>query len=152
MDASFLIASLHHLLAFGMIGTLAAEFSVLRNEMDALAIRLIGRLDIAYGAFFVLLLGIGLVRAWGYEKGWDYYANSYAFWGKLGLYLAAAAFSVPPTLTFLRWRSSLAADTGFRPGVSQVQRLRRLMGVQVVLLVGVPVFAAMMARGLGQMP
>lgn len=152
MDASFLFASFHHLLAFGLIATLAAELSVLRKDMDAQAISLIGRLDIAYGILFLCLLGIGLLRAWEFEKGWDYYAHSYAFWAKLGLYLAAAAFSVPPTLSFLRWRSRLAADASFRPAPEQVGRLRRMMGWQTLLLLGVPVCAAMMARGLGQMP
>ncbi len=148
MTATLLVATTHHILAFALVATLALEFATLGRRPTSADIRAVGRLDMAYGAVFFLLLVVGFLRALYLEKGWDYYSESYAFWSKLGLYLLAAAISVKPTVLFIRWNRALSADPFFLPDEKDVAAVRRLMAVQAALLIAIPLFAAMMARGI----
>lgn len=150
MLQSALVASAHHILAFAMVGLLVSEIVLVRDDVSADAIKLVGRIDIAYGVVFVALLVLGLLRVFLTEKGWDNYASSYAFWSKLAFYLTAAALSVRPTLTYLQWGRALKQNPTFVPQAAEVRRMRLLMVAQLMALVPVPILAAFMARGMLQ--
>ncbi len=147
MTPSLAFAAIHHFLAFALVSALAIEFATVRRNMGPNYVRLVGRVDIAYGTVFVLLLVVGFSRALFFEKGWDYYTASFAFWFKIGLYLCAAAASIRPTITFIRWSKALTADKYFRPEDQEVALIRRFIFVQAAILAGIPVLAAMLARG-----
>jgi putative membrane protein len=140
-----LLAGLHHVLAFVVVALLAAELALLqpgRGPSPAL-----GRIDLAYGLGFGLLVVIGLIRAAAYEKGLAHYAGSAAFWAKIALLLAVTGLSLPPTFAYLRWGRARRADPAFRPAEAEVLRLRRFLWAEAALLGPVPVLAALMARG-----
>jgi putative membrane protein len=62
--------------------------------------------------------------------------------------VAIGLISVAPTLTYLRWRRAARVD-GRLPQQGELTRVRRWIHLQLALFVGLPMLAAMMARGVG---
>ena len=140
-------ASLHHLLAFLVIGLLAMEFALLKPGISGNQLRLISRIDLAYGVGFGVLVLVGLARVFWFEKGAAFYAGSPAFWGKMAALALVTGLSLPPTFRFIRWGRSHRADAGFLPDTKEVLSLRRWLWAEVAILVFVAPLAALMARG-----
>jgi uncharacterized membrane protein len=53
-------------------------------------------------------LATGLLRLFFYSKGVDFYVGNPFFWVKMALYVIIATLSIKPTLTFIRWKRSIA--------------------------------------------
>jgi putative membrane protein len=70
------------------------------------------------------------------------------FWLKLGLFLLISLVSIRPTMTFIRWRR-LARAGGGAPPPTEIATTRRWVLLQAGLLIALPLFAALMARGIG---
>ena len=136
------LAIAHHLIVFALFGLVCAEIIALAAPLDAPAIRRVARLDLAYGALAALI--VGFVRAIFAAKGWAYYSHNAFFWAKIGTFGIAGLLSIPPTLTFARWRKS----TGL-PDASAVRAVRTCLHWELMLFLLIPAFAALMARGYG---
>lgn len=146
MLTDFLLASLHHLLLFGLIAMLALQSALLSRPLDAAAVRRLAGIDRGYGISAVLLLLAGGARLFHGVKGSDYYLHNPWFHAKLGAFLLAAALSLWPTLAFLRWRRQLRAEAAWMPDQAQVARLRLIVRIEFALIALILVFAAGMAR------
>jgi putative membrane protein len=144
-----LFAFLHHLAAFTVVAALAIEFVLLRGEITVRSARWLQRTDMVFGLSAGVLLLVGLLRVFYFEKGAGYYFHSWPFLAKLVLFLAVGLASVPPTLEFLSWNRLL--KQGQVPVLSEARR-RRLRGLMHLELGGVALIllcAALMARGIG---
>jgi len=142
------LTCLHHLSVLALCGCLAAEWALLRLPAGERWIEWIARVDLAYGLLAALVLAAGLGRvAWGL-KGAGFYLGNPVFWTKLGLFVVVGLMSVVPTLKYLRWRRAHRAG-GALPGAAEIRRARQWVAAQAGLLAGVPLLAALMARGLG---
>jgi len=73
MTSAFM-ASLHHVFAFTLTACLVYEFVAYRQNMGIDEARRIQRVDLAYGISAGLLLIVGLLRVFFYEKGASFYA------------------------------------------------------------------------------
>jgi putative membrane protein len=82
-------------------------------------------------------------------KGADYYAGQPFFWAKMAAFAAVGLISIAPTRAFFRWVKSAKADVAFAVDEASVKRVRRWVMLEVHLIVLVPLFAALMARGIG---
>ena len=111
LDLDLVLAILHHFLVFALFGVLFSEFVVVRRGMDAAAAARVVAIDAWYGVLAVLILIVGFSRAIFAAKGWEYYAHNVFFWAKIGTFAAIGLLSVPPTLTFLKWRRAGASPT-----------------------------------------
>jgi putative membrane protein len=145
----FLLASFHHVAVFALVIALGAELVMVRAGLDAAAVARLGRLDAAYGGLAGLVLVAGLLRVVFGAAGWEYYVGNWVFWTKMGLFALVGLMSVVPTIAILGWRKRQAAEPGFVPDTTEVLRLRRLIHLEAVLLLLIPVAAAAMARGIG---
>ena len=123
---------------------LVAELVLVRAAIDLAAVRRVQRIDLWYGLLAAAILAVGFTRAVFAAKGWAYYQHNLFFWAKVGTFLLIGILSVPPTITFLRWRRD---DGG--PDPEDVARVRRWLWAELVLFAPLPVFAAAMARGYG---
>ena len=144
---STLFAFLHHLAAFTLVSTLAVEFVLIRQELTLASARKLPVVDAVLGGSAGLLLIVGLLRVFYFEKGSAYYFSSHAFLTKFAVFIIVAILSIVPTVEFLSWRKALKA--GQVPGVdARKMRLVRtvihgeLAGIVIILLA-----AAIMARG-----
>jgi len=146
-DAAF--SYLHFIFVLILAGALAAEAFVLRLPVDGRVARLLLRIDLFYGisAFGVILAGVARV-IWG-AKSADFYLEQPLFWAKMATFLVIGILSAMPTRRFIRWVKEANAAPDFAAPVADVARIRRLVMIEVHLLALVPLFAALMARGIG---
>jgi putative membrane protein len=146
LDAN--LAIFHHLLAFGLVGLLMAEWAVLRGAISEHSVRFLPKLDAAYGIAAVLLLIVGYLRLRYGVKGFGFYSGNPVFWLKIAFFLATGLVSIIPTVQFIRWSRRFKA-AGALPSVEQWARARRVVMIELHLLAPVMIFAAIMARGIG---
>jgi putative membrane protein len=137
-----LFAFLHHLAAFALVAAIVLEFVLIRDELNARTARRLALADAVLGISAGVLLAVGLVRVFYFEKGAAYYFQNWAFIAKLALFLLVALLSVYPTVKFLSWRKK-APEAGSIPAIRRILHLE-LVGVMLILLC-----AALMAKGIG---
>jgi putative membrane protein len=82
-------------------------------------------------------------------KGWEFYVYNWAFWAKMAAFAAVGLLSIQPTLRFISWNKALSLDGAFRVPGAEIAAVRRFMRTEVVVFFLIPVFAAIMARGIG---
>ncbi len=146
MLTDLLLASLHHLLFFGLISMLVTESVLLSRPIDAAALRRLSGVDRGYGFVAVLLLIVGFARVFYGIKGYDFYLHNPWFHAKVGAFVLAGLLSAWPTIRFLRWRKALKADPAFVPAEAEVAGLRRIVRFELLLVAVIVVCAAAMAR------
>src|SRR5580698_7649855 len=106
---STLFAFLHHLCAFTLVAALAIEFVLIRMELTLVSARRLQVTDLVLGIAAGLLLAVGLLRVFFFEKGAAYYWHSHTFLTKFGLFVVVGLLSVIPTKEFLSWRGAIKA-------------------------------------------
>jgi putative membrane protein len=121
----------------------------LRQAITASVARSLLRLDAIYGISAGLLVVVGLIRVYYTEKGSTYYLHSGTFIAKIVLFAIIGLISIYPTRTFMGWRRVLNANGV--PTLDDVQRssLKRVIHVELTLLIVLILCAALMARGIG---
>jgi putative membrane protein len=141
---------LHFVLAFILVGAIIAEAFLLRLPVDGRVARLLLRIDLFYGVSAVLLILAGISRViWG-AKGWVYYSDQPFFWAKMATFGLIAVLSIAPTRTFIRWAKQAGANEALVVPEAEVKRVRRLVVIETHLVALLVLFAALMARGIGQ--
>jgi putative membrane protein len=146
---SALFAFLHHAAAFVLFSSLFTELILLRQQFNATLARSLLRVDAIYGASAALVVIVGLIRVYYTEKGASYYLHNGAFIAKIALFAIVGLLSIYPTRIFISWRRAL--KSGGDPTMDEPQRasLRRIVHVELTLLVILILCAAFMARGIG---
>lgn len=139
-----LLAIAHHLLVFALVGLMVAERALLRSARIDPAI--VARVDAGFGGVAGLVLLVGVIRAvWG-ARGFAFYEANPFFWGKIAAFVAIGLLSIGPTLRFLSWRRAARADAAFNPPAAEVAKARRLVDLELLLLIPLLACAAAMAR------
>lgn len=148
MMTDALLAYLHFSAIFLLFAFLTVEAMVLRNPLDANAVRLIARIDLWYVAAVLLALASGLMRfLWG-AKGAEFYSGNPMFYVKVALFVAVGVLSVWPALQFRRWSALLAADAAFVAPEAERALARRQVMFELHIAALLPLFAVLMARGI----
>jgi putative membrane protein len=139
----------HHVAVFSLVAVIAAEFVLIVPGLTGGRLRQAGALDGAYGGLAGLIVIVGVARViWG-EAGWEFYVYNWTFWAKMALFVAVGLLSIRPTMTIQRWRRAAIADPGFAVPAEAVAGVRGFFLAQFALLALIPIFAALMARGIG---
>jgi putative membrane protein len=149
MVTSALFAFLHFFAVFGIFGTIFLEWQTMsRNPSYAEATR-IQRCDQWYGIFAVIVLIVGFLRVYYFEKGYAFYMANPFFRAKLALFILVGLLSIYPTIRFLKWREK--TRQGQAPAISEQEyvRIMLLLRAELVLLLGVALCASLMSRAVG---
>lgn len=149
MVTTSIMAFLHHLLAFTLTACLVYEFVAFRKGMSIEEIRRIQRVDLVYGISAGLLLAIGLLRVFFFEKGLNFYISSPFFWVKMTAFLIVALLSIDPTIRYIRWNKTLRQNKTPEITDSEHKRTRMLLWLEVIGIVVILLAAPLMARGIG---
>lgn len=149
---STLFAFLHHLAAFTLVGALAIEFILMgqATSEQGLSVPVARRLvkaDAVLGAAAGILLVVGLLRVFFFEKGETYYFHSYAFVAKLSIFIAVGLLSVIPTMEFLSWRKALDAGQAPSARPEKLRLIKKILHGELMAIVIILLCAAIMARG-----
>ncbi|HEX3140803.1 MAG TPA: DUF2214 family protein [Rhizobacter sp.] len=149
MLATSLVATLHFVCAFGIAAVLFFEWLTFSRTPTLQEAKHLAQADRWYGIFAGLLLVIGFVRAYHFEKGWAYYAGNSFFHLKLTLFLAIGLLSIVPTVRFIRWRPELTAGRAPQVSEAQYRRVALCLALQMLLIVPLLLSASLMAHGVG---
>jgi putative membrane protein len=149
MVASAVFAFFHFLAVFGIFATVFAEWQTMSRTPTHAEARRIQLCDRWYGIFAVIVLVVGFLRVYFFEKGEAFYFSNPFFQAKLTLFAIAGILSIYPTIRFIRWRAQ--TRQGLPPTVSteEYKRIIVVLRAELVLLMGTALCASLMARGVG---
>jgi putative membrane protein len=125
------------------------EFIAYRKNMGIAEIRRIQRVDLAYGISAGLLVLVGLLRVFFFEKGVNFYVNNPFFWVKMVAFLLVGLLSIDPTIRYIRWNRTLRQNGVPEISEPEYKRTRVLLWLEVVGIAVILLAAPMMARGIG---
>jgi putative membrane protein len=145
MSAFF--AFLHHVAAFALVAAVVVEFVLIRDELTPATARRLARADMVLGLSAGVLLIVGLLRVFYFEKGAAFYFHSATFIAKLALFVVVALLSIYPTVKFISWKKQQAPSVD----AGTVRAIRMLIHLELAGIVLILLFAALMARGIGFM-
>jgi putative membrane protein len=142
-------AFLHHVAAFTLVSALGLEFVLIRSDLTLKSARQIQAADVIFGVSVGVILVVGLLRVFYFEKGAAYYFHSIPFMIKFTLFVLVALLSIYPTREFLSWRESIG--TGKVPVLSQPKRrtIRMIIHMELAGILLLILCAALMAKGVG---
>ena len=149
MATSALFAFLHHLAAFTLVSTIVLEWLLMRSDFTPVNVRRLARVDAFVGASAVGILVIGALRVMYFEKGPLFYMHNAAFFAKMALFLGIALISIYPTIQFIAWSRAVKAGQSVAPDTAKVALIRNLLQLELIGIVLILLFAALMARGIG---
>ena len=147
--SDLVLAILHHLLILSLAGLLAVERVLVRPGLSGAHLRILARMDAAYGATAGLILVVGFSRVYWGAKGPAFYLENPVFWAKIAAFAVVGLLSISPTIIILRWGKQAKADPGFAPSDADIGKVRRALGWELIVFALIPIFAAAMARGYG---
>ena len=148
---SAIMAFLHHLAAFTLVSVVIYEHTAFRKEMSIAEARRIQRMDMLYGISAVILLVVGLLRVFNFEKGAAFYTQNWFFWTKMIGFALAGLLSIYPTVRFVSWNKSLAKNQAPEISDTEFARIKLILRLELLGIVIIILSAAMMARGVGMM-
>lgn len=150
MFVDLILAIAHHLLVFSLAGVLAAEFALVRPGLAGRELRLVAQIDAAFGTLALAVIVVGVLRVFFGLKGWEYYVYNWAFWAKMAAFVAVGLLSIRPTIRIIAWRSASRHSTGLYVAPdAEIAGIRRLIRWEAGIFLLIPLFAAIMARGVG---
>lgn len=149
MVTSAVFAFLHFIAVFGIFATLFLEWRTMSAAPTHAEARRIQECDRWYGIFAAVVLVVGLLRVFYFEKGHAYYGANAFFHAKMGLFILAGLLSIYPTIRFIKWRPQ--TRQGLAPVVAseEYKRIMLILRLELVLLLGAALCASLMARGIG---
>ncbi|HEX5476481.1 MAG TPA: DUF2214 family protein [Burkholderiales bacterium] len=149
MSAFF--AFLHHIAAFTLVAALAVEFVLIRGELTLESARRIRVADLVFGVAAGVVLIVGLLRVFYFEKGSAYYFHSVPFLAKLSLFVIVGLVSIYPTVVFLSWAKPMKRGAIPQVPPATLRALRRVIHWELAGVVLLILCAALMARGVWQL-
>src|SRR5512147_215228 len=144
---SGIMAFLHHLAAFTLTGAIIYEHTTFRRDLTLTDARRIQIMDILYVVSAGVVLIVGLLRVFYFEKGASYYAQNWFFWTKMFGFALAALLSIYPTVRFVSWRKSIARNEVPEISDQEVSRIKLILRLELLAIASILFSAAMMARG-----
>lgn len=146
---SGIMAFLHHLAAFALTAAIIYEHTTFRKELSLTDARRIQRMDILYGISAAVVLIVGLLRVFYYEKGAPFYAQNWFFWTKMAGFALAALLSIYPTIRFVSWNKFFARNQAPEISDQDASRIKLFLRLELLAIALILFSAAMMARGVG---
>jgi putative membrane protein len=143
------MAFLHHLAAFTVVGALGVEVVLFKPPLSVAQARSLQHTDRLFGIAAGVVLVVGLLRVVYFEKGAGYYFNDAFFLAKFTAFLAASIVSVYPTVLFVSWNSALRQGVAPEMTAAQVRRARMCLMWELTAIGIILLCAPFMARGFG---
>ena len=105
--------------------------------------------DVIYGIAGIALLISGIYRVLKFGQGSDFYTQNPIFWTKIVLFAVIGSLSLYPTVTYILW--AIPLSKGKLPEVTPnlASRLKLIINIELLGFSLIPLFATLMARGVG---
>ena len=145
MTSELLLRYIHFISIFVIVGTLAAEYVLLKEKMTRFEIGKLAKIDAVYGLASLTLIAAGLTLWLGsIGKPAVFYNRNWIFFLKLGLFAFVGILSIYPTVFFIKKRKGEKEEVVAIPG-----KLKWMIRIELALLVIIPLLAGLMSRGIG---
>jgi putative membrane protein len=149
MTTGAAFAFLHFLAVFGIFATVVLEWQTMSrtpNPAEAWRIRIADRW---FGIFAGVVLVVGFLRVYYFEKGKAFYAANPFFHAKLTLFVLIGLLSIYPTVGFIKWGAQ--TKQGLAPVLArgEYRWIMAILRAELILLLGMALCASLMARGVG---
>jgi putative membrane protein len=143
------IAYVHYVSFMFCFAALAVERRLIktdpnRNETISMVIT-----DVIYGIAGIALLASGILRVLYFGQGTEFYTHNPLFWVKIGVFIFVGTLSLYPTVTYILWSIPLTKGELPDVGLKLVNRLKIILNIELVGFALIPIFATLMARGVG---
>ena len=148
---SAIMAFLHHIAAFTLVSVVIYEHTTFRRDLTLTEARRLQRMDILYGISAGVLLIVGLLRVFYFEKGASFYAQNWFFWTKMIGFALAGLLSIYPTIRFVSWNKAFANNQAPVITDQEASRIKMILRLELLGIGIIILSAALMARGVGMM-
>ncbi|MFU8895023.1 MAG: DUF2214 family protein [Gammaproteobacteria bacterium] len=148
MTGVLALAWFHYLAMMFLAAALIAEHLMFSPRPGAAIARKLVVVDMIYGLSLLVVLVTGFSRMFHDVKPVIFYMQNGAYHTKFALFIVMAVVWLYPAVKFFNWRRTLKA--GGTPEMNDATAKRVLMAIriQLLILVFLPLLAAMMARGI----
>tara|TARA_B100001996_G_C18252867_1_gene435927 strand:- start:51 stop:542 length:492 start_codon:yes stop_codon:yes gene_type:complete len=143
------VAYLHYLSFMICFGALIYERVSLKPEPNRKEAISLVVADIVYGIAGVVLLLTGIYRVIRFGQGSEFYTQNPVFWTKIIIFALVGSLSVYPTITYVLWAIPLSKGALPEVSLNLVSRLRLIVNIELIGFASIPLFASLMARGVG---
>ena len=146
---SSLFAFVHHIAAFALVAALTVEFVLIRGELTVQRARQLQFADLVLGVSASVVLVVGFLRVFYFEKGASYYFHSVPFIAKVTLFVIVGLLSIYPTVEFLSWKKHV--KQGRAPVIAErkLRSIRAVIHAELTATALLILGAVLMARGIG---
>ena len=146
---SALFAFFHFLAVFGIFAAVVLQWQTMSPTPSLAEARRIQTSDRWFGAFAVVVLVVGFLRVYHFEKGKAFYASNPFFQAKLALFLGVGLLSIYPTIRFLKWRAQTKQGLAPVLATKEYKSIVMVLRIELLLLLATALCASLMARGVG---
>jgi putative membrane protein len=148
MTGVLTLAWLHYLAMMFVAAALIAEHLIFTPQPERATARKLVTVDAIYGVSLLVVLVTGVLRMTHGGKGALFYMHNMAYHAKFWLFIVMVLIWLYQAWKFFGWRRVLSG--GGTPSLSERESHRVLLAIrlQLVILVILPLLAAMMARGI----
>ena len=146
---SSLVAYVHYLSIMICFGALLFERISLKNSLDKVKIISILIADVLYGIAGIALLVSGILRVKYYGQGGEFYTHNTIFWIKIILFICVGLLSLYPTYKYITWAIPISKGKLPEVGLGLISRLKTIINIELIGFSLIPLFATLMARGVG---
>jgi len=138
-----LLRYFHFFAIFGIAGTIIIENIAIQPAITSEDVENLIKIDTVYQVCLILVLLIGLTLWVGVGKGSSFYSENPLFLVKIGLFTLLVLISIYPTLFYRQNKG----NNGEKIPVPSIVPL--ILKAELALLLIIPLFAFLMARGIG---
>jgi len=97
----------------------------------------------------MLLVAVGLLRVYFFEKGKAFYFGNPIFNAKMTLFILVGLVSIYPTIRFIKWRAQMRQGAAPVVSAEEYRRIMMSLRAELLLLLATALCASLMARGVG---
>ena len=144
-----ILAWIHYIFIFVLVGTLFAEFFFYQRTLRVAALQRLQRVDLLYGIIAACVVASGIARVMYSPKTPAFYLHDTIFWTKMALFVTLGLISIAPTMHLIRLGRQAPADGAVQIPPQSYATIRRLLTLEIVLLLFIPLCATLMAHGYG---
>ena len=147
LSSSF-VAYGHTLGFMVLVACLVMEHMMVRDTQTERGISKLAVVDLIYGLSVLLVVTTGILRLFFYGKGVDFYLHNGIFHTKITLFVIIALLSIYTTKTILGSRKRMRAGNS-EESIQLPKSVAMIIRVELLLVVLLPLLAALIARGMG---
>jgi putative membrane protein len=144
---NILIPYLHFIGIMLLMGSLFAEYVLLRPGINKNQLKLLSVADLIYWISAAIVLISGLLRWFIVDpKGADYFIHQPMFHIKLTVFVVIIILSIMPTLKFMKWKKQAGSDDAYVPGDKEIKKQLTFVRIEMLLIAIIPLLAVFVAQ------